>query len=379
MPEYHIMHAILALEDGTWFECSSFTGPGETGGEVIFNTGMTGYQEILTDPSYRGQMVCMTYPLIGNYGINLEDVESDRVQAAALICKECCKHPSNWRSTQSLPEYLKEHNVMGIEDLDTRALTKHLRINGAMRGIISTRETDPKALIARALAIPCMEGSNLVQDVAPQKPYRWTDGRPQDLNLSSPQTAWTGKGPKVIVYDFGIKWNILRLLTGQGLDLIIVPPSFTAAQVNELQPDGIFLSNGPGDPAVLTQTIATVAELCNTYPTAGICLGHQILGLALGGTSFKLKFGHHGCNHPVKDLTTGKIEISSQNHGFCVDITGLPFLETTHINLNDQTLEGFRHTEKPIMAVQYHPESAPGPHDSRYFFKRFTQMITNAR
>lgn len=379
MPEYHIMHAILALEDGTWFECSSFTGPGETGGEVIFNTGMTGYQEILTDPSYRGQMVCMTYPLIGNYGINLEDVESDRVQAAALICKECCKHPSNWRSTQSLPEYLKENNVMGIEDLDTRALTKHLRINGAMRGIISTKETDPKALIAKALAIPSMEGSNLVQDVAPQGPYRWTDGRPQSLKLSSLQTAWTGKGPKVIVYDFGIKWNILRLLTDQGLDLIIVPPSFTAAQVAELQPDGIFLSNGPGDPAVLTQTIATVAELCNTYPTAGICLGHQILGLALGGTSFKLKFGHHGCNHPVKDLTTGKIEISSQNHGFCVDITGLPLLETTHINLNDQTLEGFRHLEKPIIAVQYHPESAPGPHDSRYFFTRFTQMITKPR
>ncbi|MDD2219896.1 MAG: glutamine-hydrolyzing carbamoyl-phosphate synthase small subunit [Desulfoplanes sp.] len=372
------MYAILALEDGTWFECSSFTGPGETGGEVIFNTGMTGYQEILTDPSYRGQMVCMTYPLIGNYGINLEDVESDRVQAAALICKECCKHPSNWRSHQSLPQYLKEHNVMGIEDLDTRALTKHLRIHGAMRGIISTQETDPKALTAHALKIPSMEGSNLVQEVAPKEPYLWANGRPQRMEPASSKTAWVGKGPKVIVYDFGIKWNILRLLAAQGLDMIIVPPSFTAAQVDELQPDGIFLSNGPGDPAVLTQTIATVAKLCNTYPTAGICLGHQILGLALGGTSFKLKFGHHGCNHPVKDLTTGKIEISSQNHGFCVDITGIPFLETTHINLNDQTLEGFRHTGKPIMAVQYHPESAPGPHDSRYFFKRFTRMITNA-
>ncbi|MFA6811305.1 MAG: glutamine-hydrolyzing carbamoyl-phosphate synthase small subunit [Desulfoplanes sp.] len=372
------MHAILALEDGTWFECSSFTGSGETGGEVIFNTGMTGYQEILTDPSYRGQMVCMTYPLIGNYGINLDDVESDRVQAAALICKECCKHPSNWRSHQSLPQYLKEHNVMGIEDLDTRALTKHLRIHGAMRGIISTQETDPKALTAHALKIPSMEGSNLVQEVAPKEPYLWANGRPQRMEPASSKTAWVGKGPKVIVYDFGIKWNILRLLTDQGLDIIIVPPSFTAAQVDELQPDGIFLSNGPGDPAVLTQTIATVAKLCNTYPTAGICLGHQILGLALGGTSFKLKFGHHGCNHPVKDLTTGKIEISSQNHGFCVDITGIPFLETTHINLNDQTLEGFRHTGKPIMAVQYHPESAPGPHDSRYFFKRFTKMITNA-
>ena len=370
------MHAILALEDGTWFECSSFTGSGETGGEVIFNTGMTGYQEILTDPSYRGQMVCMTYPLMGNYGINLDDVESDRVQAAALICRECCKRPSNWRSTQSLPKYLQEHGVMGIENLDTRALTRHLRLNGAMRGIISTRETDPEQLIARARNIPSMEGSNLVKEVAPEKPYVWRDGRPCTLDMDAGDQAWSGKGPKVVVYDFGIKWNILRLLTDQGLDMIIVPPSFTAEQVNALHPDGIFLSNGPGDPAVLTDTVSTTARLCETYPVAGICLGHQILGLALGGKSYKLKFGHHGCNHPVKDLTTGKIEISSQNHGFCVDIEGLSCLETTHVNLNDKTLEGFRHKEKPIMAVQYHPESAPGPHDSRYFFARFKEMIT---
>lgn len=370
------MQAILALEDGTFFECSSFTGPGETQGEVIFNTGMTGYQEILTDPSYRGQMVCMTYPLIGNYGVNLDDVESDRIQAAALICKECCTRPSNWRSTQSLPDYLKEHGVMGIHDLDTRALTKHIRIHGAMRAVIATGVNDPEELVARAKKIPCMEGQNLVEVVAPQTPYQWINDRPAPLGSPAAQTTWSQTGPRVIVYDFGIKWNILRLLAAQGLDMIVVPPTFTPQEVDELAPDGIFLSNGPGDPAVLGQTIATVADLASRYPIAGICLGHQILGLALGGTSYKLKFGHHGCNHPVKDLTTGKIEISSQNHGFCVDIQGLDFLETTHVNLNDQTLEGFRHKDKPIMAVQYHPESAPGPHDSRYFFARFKDLIT---
>ncbi len=370
------MQAILALEDGTYFECSSFTGPGETQGEVIFNTGMTGYQEILTDPSYRGQMVCMTYPLIGNYGVNLDDVESDRVQAAALICKECCTKPSNWRSSQSLPEYLKKHGVMGIHDLDTRALTRHLRIHGAMRAVIATGVSDPHELVAKAKTIPPMEGRNLVDVVAPQSPYQWVNGRPDTLCSPLTQTAWSGTGPRVIVYDFGIKWNILRLLAAQGLDMIVVPPSFSKEEVDGLAPDGIFLSNGPGDPAVLTRTIATVSELAGTYPIAGICLGHQILGLALGGKSFKLKFGHHGCNHPVKDLTTGKIEISSQNHGFCVDVEGIDALEITHINLNDQTLEGFRHKDKPIMAVQYHPESAPGPHDSRYFFARFKDLIT---
>jgi carbamoyl-phosphate synthase small subunit len=370
------MQAILALEDGTFFECSSFTGPGETQGEVIFNTGMTGYQEILTDPSYRGQMVCMTYPLMGNYGVNPEDVESHRIQAAALICKECCTKPSNWRATQSLPEYLKEHGVMGIHDLDTRALTKHLRIHGAMRAVIATGANDPRELVAKANNIPTMEGSNLVEAVAPSSPYQWVNGHPDTLPLPVTQAAWSGCGPRVIVYDFGIKWNILRLLAVQGLDMIVVPPSFTPREVDELAPDGIFLSNGPGDPAVLTQTIDTVRDLAARYPTAGICLGHQILGLALGGTSYKLKFGHHGCNHPVKDLTTGKIEISSQNHGFCVDVQGIDSLEITHINLNDQTLEGFRHTTKPIMAVQYHPESAPGPHDSRYFFARFKEMLS---
>ncbi len=370
------MQAFLALEDGTSFTCSSFTGPGEAQGEVIFNTGMTGYQEILTDPSYRGQMVCMTYPLLGNYGVNLEDVESDRIQAAALICKECCAMPSNWRSTQSLPQYLREHGVMGIHGLDTRALTRHLRLYGAMRAVIATGVDDPRELAARAATIPKMEGQNLVDAVAPRHPYSWRNGRPEKLDLPLTQRIWTGKGPKVLVYDFGIKWNILRLLADQGLDIIMVPPTFSATEVDQLAPDGIFLSNGPGDPAVLTQTIATMGKLAHTYPMAGICLGHQILGLALGGTSFKLPFGHHGCNHPVKELATGTIEISSQNHGFCVDIQGIPGLEITHINLNDQTLEGFRHKDKPIMAVQYHPEAAPGPHDSRSFFARFTEMVT---
>ncbi len=371
------MQAILALEDGTCFDCSSFTGSGETQGEVIFNTGMTGYQEILTDPSYRGQMVCMTYPLMGNYGVNLDDVESGKVQAAALICKECCMKPSNWRATCSLPDYLKEHGIMGIHHLDTRALTRHLRIHGAMRAVIATGDNDPLELVKKAKAIPTMQGQNLVQAVAPKNPYGWVHDRP--VSLCSPLTtgSWSGKGPKIIVYDFGIKWNILRLLAAQGLDMIIVPPTFSAEEVGVLQPDGIFLSNGPGDPAVLTKTITTVRALADKYPIAGICLGHQILGLALGGRSFKLKFGHHGCNHPVKDLTTGKIEISSQNHGFCVDVEGIDDLEITHINLNDETLEGFRHKKKPIMAVQYHPESAPGPHDSRYFFARFKNMLTH--
>ena len=370
------MRAILALEDGTLFEGASFTGPGETGGEVIFNTGMTGYQEILTDPSYCGQMVCMTYPLIGNYGVNLEDVESSRIHTPALIVKECCKEPSNWRAKETLPDYLKRHGVMGLEGIDTRALTRHLRIHGAMRGIISTDVEDPQQLVEKAKGLPPMEGADLVGEVAPTAPYRWNGTGPETMDLVEDESAWAGTGPKVVVYDFGIKWNILRLLADQDLDMIIVPPTFTADQVRALNPDGIFLSNGPGDPAALTGTIATVRELCEAYPVAGICLGHQLLGLALGGTSYKLKFGHHGINHPVKDTTTGKIEISSQNHGFCVDISALNFLEQTHTNLNDNTLEGFRHKEKPIMGVQHHPEAGPGPHDSQYYFKRFRDMIT---
>ncbi len=367
------MKAILALEDGTWFEGTSFTGPGESGGEVIFNTGMTGYQEVLTDPSYVGQMVCMTYPLIGNYGVNPKDMEAHKVNVEAFIVKECCKEPSNWQSVQSLPEFLKEAGVMGIEGIDTRALTRHLRINGAMRGLISTKELDPAKLSARAKGLPSMEGQNLADLVSAKRPYLWTGTTTQDVDLKN--FAWTGKGPRLVVYDFGIKWNILRLLAAQGFDMLVVPSNFTHEQVTELSPDAVFLSNGPGDPAVVTNAIEATKVFADKYPVAGICLGHQIMGLALGGTTYKLKFGHHGCNHPVMDMESEKIEISSQNHGFCVDISALPELKVTHKNLNDGTLEGFAHREKPLIAIQFHPEAAPGPHDSAYFFKRFRDLV----
>jgi len=372
------MRALLALEDGTWFEGRSFTGAGETSGEVIFNTGMTGYQEVLTDPSYLGQMVCMTYPHIGNYGVNLEDVESDRVQVEAFIVKECCKEPSSWRARESLPDHLVRRGVMGIEGIDTRALTRHLRIHGALRGVISTQEADPARLSERARQLPSMKGLNLVHKVTPQSPYVWTGSQPQTVDLDGDRYQWPGPGPRVVVFDFGSKWNILRLLQAEGLDLLMVPASFTAAQVDLLAPDALFYSNGPGDPAALTDVVENLRDLAQRYPVAGICLGHQLLGLALGAKTFKLKFGHHGLNHPVKDLTTGRIEISAQNHGFCVDLSGLDFLEETHVNLNDGTLEGFRHKDKPILAIQHHPEAGPGPHDSKYFFSRFRDMIRQA-
>ncbi len=368
------MKAILALEDGTWFEGESFTGPGETGGEAIFNTGMTGYQEVLTDPSYTGQMVCMTYPLIGNYGITEEDIESAKVHVAGFIVKECCKKPSNWRSVMPLPEYLKQAGIMGIEGIDTRALTRHLRLNGAMRGIISTEELDPAKLSAKAAGIPTMEGQNLADKVSSDTAYAWKDGKAVPVNLDG-SYEWTGKGPRVVVIDYGVKWNILRLLEEQGFNVLVVPSSFKDEQIRALKPDAVFLSNGPGDPAVLDHAVETSRSLCEDYPTAGICLGHQILGLALGGTAFKLKFGHHGCNHPVMDMESKKIEISSQNHGFCVDISACPDLKMTHKNLNDETLEGFAHKTKPVIAIQFHPEAAPGPHDSCYFFARFRNMV----
>lgn len=368
------MKAILALEDGTFFEGESFTGPGETQGEVIFNTGMTGYQEILTDPSYAGQMVCMTYPLIGNYGVNPEDVESKRLYLDGFIVKECCKKPSNWRSTMSLPEYLRSQGVLGIEGVDTRALTSHLRLKGAMRGVISTQELDPRKLAERAKAIPEMEGLSLGDKVGTLEPYAWTSAGPRTVSIDGGY-AWKGNGPRLAVFDFGVKWNILRLLAEIGFEVLVLPWATTAEQVRAIGADAVFISNGPGDPAALTDAVATFRSLCETHPTAGICLGHQLLGLALGGSTFKLPFGHHGCNHPVKDLTTGKIEISSQNHGFCVDLSKCPDVEITHMNLNDQTLEGFAHKTKPIIAIQYHPEAAPGPHDSRYFFGRFREMV----
>ena len=370
------MKAILALEDGAWFTGESFTGPGRAGGEVIFNTGMTGYQEVLTDPSYVGQMVCMTYPHIGNYGINLEDVESSRIRVEAFIVKECCKNPSNWRAKESLPEYLTRNGVLGIEGIDTRALTRHLRLHGAQRGLISTEAATPEELVRQARELPPMEGLDLAGAVTPTEPYVWENNAPRTVTLSPDGSyAWPGNGPRVVAFDCGVKWNILRLLAAQGLDLLVVPATFSAGQVRKLNPEAIFLSSGPGDPAALPEMIHTVSLLINDYPTAGICLGHQLLGLALGGKTYKLKFGHHGLNHPVKELATGHIEISSQNHGFCVDIGTLRDVELTHVNLNDNTLEGFAHKTKPIIAIQYHPEAGPGPHDSRSFFLRFRELL----
>ncbi|MBD5418006.1 MAG: glutamine-hydrolyzing carbamoyl-phosphate synthase small subunit [Desulfovibrio sp.] len=373
------MKAVLVLEDGFALEGQSFTGDFETGGEVIFTTGMTGYQEVLTDPSYTGQMVCMTYPLMGNYGITAEDMESAGIHAEAFLVKECCKQPSNWRSTMSLPDFLMKHGTPGVEGLDTRALTRHLRLNGAMRGIISTREKDKEALRQKALGLPTMKGRNLVPRVAATEPYAWYDNAPQTASLGPDGSyAWRGTGLPLIVYDYGIKWNILRHLVAAGFEPLAVPPGFSPQAVRATGARAVFLSNGPGDPATLGEEIGIVRELCRDMPVTGICLGHQIISHALGAHTEKLKFGHHGCNHPVKDLTTGKIEISSQNHGFHVVLDGVADVEATHVNLNDHTLEGLRHKKLPIMSLQYHPEAAAGPRDGNHLFHRFREMIGKA-
>jgi carbamoyl-phosphate synthase small subunit len=373
------MKALLTLEDGFSLHGKSFTGDFETGGEAIFNTGMTGYQEVLTDPSYHGQMVCMTWPLIGNYGINDEDMESARVHLRALLVKECCKSPSNWRSVMSLPDFLRKNGTPGMEGLDTRALTRHLRIHGAMRGVISTRDADPVSLREKARALPTMEGQNLVPFVAAQKPYSWTGGGPAEAPFAPDGTyAWRGTGIRLLVYDYGIKWNILRELVKTGFEPLAVPPLFSAEQAKASGAQAVFLSNGPGDPAALTNEIALIRELIKSFPVTGICLGHQLIGHALGGSTGKLRFGHHGANHPVRDTRTGRVEISSQNHGFHVILDNLEDVEATHVNLNDMTLEGLRHKSLPVMSVQYHPEAAAGPHDSRYLFRRFHEMISGA-
>ncbi|MBR4423877.1 MAG: glutamine-hydrolyzing carbamoyl-phosphate synthase small subunit [Mailhella sp.] len=372
------MKALLTLEDGFSLEGESFTGPIElAGGEVIFNTAMCGYQELLTDPSYTGQMVCLTYPLIGNYGITAEDMESDRVHVSALIVRECCKEPSNWRSVESLPDFLKRHGVPGIEGIDTRALTLHLRKNGAMRGCISTSVTVAEDLAAKARSLPPMEGQDLVSRVAPLRPYRRDEaaGRPAGVQIEADGSyAWPeGHSLHVLVYDFGIKWNILRSLSARDMELLVVPPSFTCEQVKAAAPDAVFLSNGPGDPAALKPVIREIAGLVDLYPIGAICLGHQLLGHALGGRTEKLKFGHHGVNHPIKNLLTGHIEVSSQNHGFCV----IPpeGVQKVYVNLNDGTLEGFRDRDRPILTVQHHPEAAAGPRECRTFFDDFRGMV----
>lgn len=377
------MKAILALEDGRVFNCRSFTGEGEAGAEVVFNTSMSGYQEVLTDPSYSGQMVTMTYPLVGNYGVNTEDVESDRIQVAAFLVREYQAAYSNYRATDSLSDYLQAHNIMGVEDLDTRALTRHLRHTGAMRGFLSTDTLDPDLAVQKARELPVMQGQDLASQVTTPTAYRWVDGRPEFLDGEHKldPSAWINgdKKWKVVAFDFGIKYNIIRCLERADCEVVVVPAATSARTIQAMAPDGVFLSNGPGDPEPVVYAVKTIQNLLGEFPMFGICLGHQILGLALGGQTYKLKFGHRGINQPVKNLDTGRIEVTSQNHGFVVDIDSLKHqaVEITHVNLNDGTLEGFRHTTYPLFAVQYHPEASPGPHDASYLFKNFTQLMTD--
>lgn len=365
--------AILALEDGVWFEGEGFGADGETFGEVVFNTGLSGYQEILTDPSYKGQMVCMTYPLIGNYGINTADVESSRPWVEGFIIKELSPVVSNYRSEMTLDQYLNQYNILGIQGIDTRKLVKHLRTVGAKKAVISTLELDPKKLVQKAKKSPSIEGVDLVKEVTCQKPYVFEEVMPAEF-------AWGDskkKKFKVVAVDSGTKWNILRKLNQHGFQVQVVPAAATAEEILAYQPDGIFLANGPGDPSAVKYLVETVRKLIGKKPMFGICLGHQMIGQALGGKTSKLKFGHHGNNQPVMDLKTRKIEITSQNHNFVVDINTLPKgeVEVTHINLNDKTMEGLQHKKYPLFSVQYHPENAPGPHDSDYLFERFYEMI----
>ena len=354
-----MMKALLALEDGTVYHGQAFAGAGEVSGEVVFNTSMTGYQEILTDPSYKGQIVTMTYPLIGNYGVNPEDVESTRVQAEGFIVREYEPIPSNWRSLESLADYLSRQGVIGIEGVDTRGLTRHIRLAGAMKGVISTEDLDSASLVDKARASPGLIGRDLAKDVTCREPYQWP--REQECRF------------RVVALDCGLKLNMARSLARRGCEVTVVPAHTGPEEIKAINPDGILLSNGPGDPEPITYAVETIKRLIPDYPIFGICLGHQLLGLAFGGKTFKLKFGHRGANHPVKYLPTGKVEITAQNHGFCVDIDSIkdPDIEITHINLNDQTLEGMRHRKLPVLSVQYHPEASPGPHDASYLFDKF--------
>ncbi|MBI1991911.1 MAG: glutamine-hydrolyzing carbamoyl-phosphate synthase small subunit [Candidatus Omnitrophica bacterium] len=373
--------AWLVLEDGTAFRARSIGADGEAFGEAVFNTSMTGYQEILTDPSYKGQVVCMTYPHIGDCGGNEEDVESRRPWLSGFIIRELSPIASNFRATEPLEAYLKRHHIIAIDSVDTRALTLILRRQGSMKCGVSTAESDPERLLERVRAAPDIVGVDLVKEVTCEEPYDWPP--PGSFGLRVPSSAFS-RNPKpetrnlhIVVMDFGVKYNILRQLASLGCRVTVMPATATAQEVLARQPDGVVLSNGPGDPAAVTYAIEAIRDLMGEAPMLGICLGHQLLGLAYGGETYKLPFGHHGGNHPVQDRSTGKVEITTQNHNFAVRVESIPGrrVEITHTNLNDGTVEGMRHKELPILSLQYHPEAAPGPHDARYFFQRFTDLI----
>lgn len=384
--------AVLALENGKFFKGYNFGAEGESAGEVVFNTGMTGYQEVLTDPSYRCQILTMTYPLIGNYGVNPEDFESDRPYVAGFVVKEYCKYPSNFRMTETLEDFLVRYGIIGIEDIDTRELVRTIRKKGAMRGVLSTNDLDPQSLVEKAKVSPMMAGSDLVKEVTCSETYyvletiESIEKRADERDIKAYHTDFARVSkeefdrsslPLIAAFDYGIKYNILRKLLSRGCKVAVLPATTTAEETLALEPDGVFLSNGPGDPYAVKYAIETIRNLLGKKPMFGICLGHQLLGLALGGKTYKLKFGHRGANQPVMDSATGKVEISSQNHGFAILQGSIPDDDSviTHINLNDNTVEGLVSEKLKAFSVQYHPESSPGPHDSDYLFDRFIELM----